>query len=189
MRNRLEDWLKFRTTLDEYAAGKRKGAPAWLRNPGSKPIPPGIIKSTLRRDRFPVEQDLAETLFALLVECGLDGSTLPQPNVSVDPDAAAKLAQIAVCAKTPTEKPEAQGLGFPFWMLAIPIAGVVLVLAQLIKSKADVAVETERLRCIESGACTDAGFWLKVGSIAVVAWLAWSKLGIREMVKKRTGAT
>ena len=60
------------------------------------------------------------------------------------------------------------------------MAGAVLIISQLIKSKADVQLAHEERLCKESGACTDTGFWLKVASIGVIGWLAWDKLGLRE---------
>lgn len=180
MRGALKGWLKYRDIMDAYVAGKRK-APAFWRNPGAKPLPPAVVAQTLRRERYPGEQDLAETLYGLLVEAGVNPAAIPAPNVAADPDAAAKLARIAIAGGTESEA----ALGIAWFVLLIPVAGVVLVLSQMIKSKADVEKEKERLRCIESGACTDSGFWLKVGAIAVTAWLAWDKFGLREAVEKR----
>jgi hypothetical protein len=171
--------------MDNYVAGNVK-APALLRNPGAKPLPPAVVGSTLRAERYANEADLARQLYQLLVECGLDASSLPRPDVARDPDAAVKLAKIAISGKSPAEVSAPQAQGLAWFVLAIPVAGAALVISQYIKSKADVAMEQERLRCIESGACTDSGFWLKVASIAVIGWLAWDKMGLREAVNKRT---
>jgi hypothetical protein len=181
MRKGLIGWLKFRKRMDEYVAGKVQ-APKLYRLPGTKPMPPAVVGYTLRNDRFAEEQDLANTLHALLVECGADPAALPCANVARDPDAAVKLATIAIKGKTPSEAASPSAQGIVWFVLLIPIAGVVIVLSQLIKSKADVVKEKERLRCIQAGACTDSGFWMKIAAVSVVGWLAWDKLGLREKV-------
>lgn len=181
MQGGLKGWLYYRKRMDDYVAGKVK-PPALFRR--AKPLPPAVVGATLRRDRYASEQDLAETLYALLTECGADPGTLPAPNVQADPDAAAKLAQIVIAGKTPSEVPSAQAQGIVWFVLLIPVAGVVLVISQYIKSKAETEQEKERLRCVQAGACTDSGFWLKVGAISVVGWLAWDKFGLREAVEK-----
>lgn len=180
MKRSLRAWLKYRQKLDDYAAG-RVEAPVLFRR--AKPLPPQVVRATLRSERFEGEQDLANTLRGLLIETGCPIS-LPSSDVRRDPDAAVKLARIAIAGKCPGEAP-AQGMGIVWFALAIPVAGIVLVISQFIKSRADVEKERERLRCIQAGACTDAGFWLKVGAVATVSWLAWAKLGLREVVEKQ----
>ena len=182
MRRSLKKWLKLRRTMDAYVVGKHQ-APRWFRNPGAKPLPPSVAALNLKQDRFHVEQDLANTVFSLLVESGADPQSLPQPNVAVDSDAAVKIAEVAVAGRAPEEASSAQAQGIVWFVLAIPVAGVVLVLSQLIKSKADTAIEMERLRLVEAGAITDSGFWLKVASVGVVAWLLWDKVGLKEKIK------
>jgi hypothetical protein len=183
MRSGLKEWLKFRQRMDKYTVGMVE-APKLFRHPGFKPLPPDVVSATLRNDRYREEQDLAETLYHLLVECGADPSSLPRPDVAMDPDAAVKLATIAIKGKTPSEAASPTAQGIVWFVLLIPVAGVVIVLSQLIKSKADVIKEKERLRCIEAGACTDTGFWLKLASVSVLGWLAWDKMGLREQYKK-----
>ncbi len=185
MQGSLKKWLGFRTRMDSYVAGQVK-APTLLRNPGAQPLPPSVVGATLREERYANESDLAQLLHRLLTECGLDASSLPRPDVAQDPDVAVKLAKLAISGKSPAEVQSPQAQGLAWFVLAIPVAGAALVVSQYIKSKADVAMEQERLRCIESGACTDSGFWLKVASIAVIGWLAWDKMGLREAVNKRT---
>lgn len=182
MQRSLKGWLKFRKKLDAYVAGEVK-APALFRR--TKPLPPNTVAVTLRNDRYAGEQDLADTLYSLLTETGCPASALPSPNVAKDPDAAVKLAQIAIASKCPQDVVSPQSTGIVWFVLAIPIAGVVLVISQFIKSKAEVEKEKERLRCIQAGACTDAGFWLKIGAVATLSWLAWDKFGLREAVEKR----
>jgi hypothetical protein len=180
MKRSLKGWLGYRRQLDEYVAGKRP-APKIGRGPGVKPLPPSVVAVTLQRDRFNTEQDLAETIYALLVEMGCPKSSLPAPSVQADPDAAVKLATLAINGGCPADGPQAQGI--VWFALAIPIGGLVLVISQYLKSKADVAKEKERVRCIESGACTDSGFWLKLAAISVLGWVAWDKMGLREALK------
>lgn len=182
MQRSLKSWLGYRRKLDAYVAGKVQ-APALFRR--AKPLPPSTVAITLRSDRYAGEQDLADTLYSLLTEIGCSASTLPSPDVARDPDAAVKLAQIAIAGKCPQDVIGPQSAGIVWFVLAIPIAGIVLVISQFIKSKADVEKERERLRCIQAGACTDTGFWLKVGAIAITSWLAWDKFGLREVVDKR----
>jgi len=181
MQGGLKKWLKFRKRMNEYVAGQLQ-APALFRR--AKPLPAAVVARTLRGDRYADEQDLAETLYALLTECGADPSALPAPDVAKDPDAAVKLAHIAVQGKTPSEASSPQAQGIVWFVLAIPAAAVVLVISQIVKSKADVAKHKEEMRCIQSGACTDYGFWLKVGAVATISWLAWDKFGLREAVRK-----
>ncbi len=181
MKGSLRSWLSYRKQMDEYVSGKRP-APMLFRAPGAAPLPPKVIAQTLTRERAKVEQDLAETLYALLTECGVDAANLPTPSVVTDPNSAAKLAEIAIAGQCPSDVSSPQAQGF-IWFIVIPVAGIVLLLSQMIKSKAEVAKEAERMRCIESGACTDYGFWLKIASITVVGWIAWDKFGVRERVK------
>lgn len=183
MRRGLRGWLKYRRRMDDYVRGEVE-APLLFRR--AKPLPPAAVAATLRRDRLAEETDLAETLHALLVETGCDASALPRPDVAADPDAAVKLAEVAIRGVCPEEVSSAQAQGIAWFVLAIPLGAAVLVLSQVISSKADVAMEKERLRCVQSGACTDAGFWLKWGAILVGGWVAWDKLGLREVVRKKT---
>lgn len=170
--------------MDEAADGQRM-APRLGRRFGSKPLPPSVIRKTLDDERFYDEQDLARQLHQLLVECGAN-IDLPSPNVAADPNAAVRLAEIVLKGACPGETVDApQAQGIVWFVLAIPLAAVVLVISQVIKSKADVAKERERIRCIQSGHCTDYGFWLKVASVGIVGWLAWDKFGIREAIQKK----
>jgi hypothetical protein len=163
MRRSLRSWLTYRKRMDEYAAGQV--GPAAIRRPGVRPLPAGAVAATLRSERFATEQDLANKLYALLIEAGV--TELPAPDVEADPNVAVKLATIAITGPIATS-PEAQGI---IWFVAIPVVGVVLVLTQLIRSKADVAKEQERIRCIQSGACTDYGFWMKAASVIAIGYL------------------
>jgi len=178
MRGSLKRWLKVRRTMDAYVAGLRKPA-GFLGNPGARPLPPVVAGLNLRRDRLAGEQDLADTIFALLRESGFDPASLPSSNVAVDPNAAVKLAELAIAGRAPTEASSPSAQGF-IWLIAIPVAGAVLIISQLISSKAKLLELKENNRCIESRACTDTGFWLKLASVGVIAWLAWDKLGLRE---------
>ena len=136
----------------------------------------------VKNQRYAREQDLANTVWQLLVECGMNSASLPSPDVRKDSDAAVKLAEIAITGKSPDEVSVEQEQGI--WFLVIPVAGAVLVLTHLISTKADVAMQKEEIDCIQSGKCTDYGFWLKMGSIAVIGWIAWDKLGLKRKFAK-----
>jgi hypothetical protein len=75
------------------------------------------------------------------------------------------------------------------WLWPVLIVGAVfLAVTQAISSAADVAKDHEEKACIQAGACTDYGFWLKAGGIAMLAWLAWNKLGGREIFTRKGGS-
>lgn len=171
MRSALKSWLKYRLTNDEVAAGKR---PAKL--------PPQYAAAYVQAGRdAALEKRLALRLHALLSEA-LDVQQLPDPN---KPGAAVQLASIAVSGATPAEasSPTAQGI-FWLWPVAVVVGAVLFTLVTKIRSDAEVLKERERIECIKSGACTDYGFWLKVGSVAVIAYLAWEKFGLKEAVAR-----
>ena len=67
--------------------------------------------------------------------------------------------------------------------MVIVVGAVAFVISQKIRSDAEAAAEHERLECIKAGKCTDTGFWLKVGAVGLVGWLAWDKMGLRERAK------
>jgi hypothetical protein len=185
MQRSLKGWLKSRAKVDAIAAGKITPA-ALFRRPGARPLPASAVAATLRQDRLQVEQDLADQLYALLKETGCHG--VVYPDVKSEPNAAVRVAEIALAGKCPSDADRApagqEGLGIIWFVLLIPIAGVVIVLSQIVKSKADVAKHQADMQCIQSGHCTDTGFWLKVASVSVLAWLAWDKFGVRERVVK-----
>ena len=177
MQASLKKWLKYRNAMNvaalEEKPGKRHGV---------------IVKAdALREERYATERQLASSLFALLTECGMPASALPSADVAADPDAAAKLAEIAIAGRCAAESSSPSPTGI-IWFILIPVAGVILLASQWIKSQADVAMETERLRCVQSGHCTDEGFWIKVGAIALLGWLAWDKFGVREALSKKKAA-
>lgn len=179
MRRSLEGWLKYRRIMDGVAAGNP--AKPLLPAPGVKVVP-----QNLQAERYHDEQRLADKLYELLSEL-FPSSQLPSPNVKADPDAAVRLAEIAISGQLPGELNAPAPQGFIWLWPVLIVGGVVLVLSSIVKNFADVAKERERTRCIQSGACTDSGFWLKVGSIAVVGWLAWDKFGLRERFGARGG--
>jgi hypothetical protein len=167
MRSSLRGWLKYRSLNNAVAEGRAKSK-----------VPPGLAKKMLDTSRdWPLEQKLAKQLYVLLSEV-FDSQMLPDPR---DPDAAAKLAEIAIAGKLSSEAQGAQAQGF-FWMwpAVIVVGGVLFTIVFKIRSDAALAEEKERLECIKLGACTDYGFWLKVAGVGVIAWLAWDKFGLRE---------
>ena len=170
MRAALRGWLKFRRINDEVASGKRKAR-----------IPRSLAARAVERDRdWEGEQKLADDLYLLLSEAMPD-TQLPSPNVKADPNAAVKLAQIAIAGQSPAASgPQAQGI----WPIVVLTVGAVILFAttSYISNRAEVEKEKERMMCVRSGACTDYGFWLKMASVAVLGWFAWDKLGVRERV-------
>ena len=173
MRRSLESWLKFRRRNDQAAMGKAKSR-----------VPAHVLAKVLPQSRdWALEQRLAVQLHALLSEI-MDASQLPGPDISKNPNAAVDLAMIAISGKMPQEarSPSAQGIVW-LWPVAIIVGAVMFTLMSKISSDADVAKEKERLECIKSGACTDSGFWLKMGAIGVLAWIAWDKLGLKRALR------
>ena len=172
----LRKWLKYRSANDAVASGKRKAK-----------VPPAVMMEQLRVSRdWEGEQKIANHLYVLLSEA-YDSQQLPSPDLSQDPNAAVKLAVIAVRGNpsTTVAGPQAQGLA-PIIVLPLVIGGVLLLgFTSYIRTQADLQAEKERYQCIQSGGCTDYGFWLKVGGIAALAWFAWEKAGLKEYFEKK----
>jgi hypothetical protein len=175
MRRSLKRWLKKRKINDEAAMGLRKAK-----------VPASILAKTLPLARdWALEQRLAIQLHGLLSEV-MDSAQLPNPDIAKDPNAAVKLANIAISGKLPVEvaTPSPQGLPIWTWPVVIVVGMVMFTIMSKISSDADLAELKENNRCKESGACTDSGFWLKMGAIAVVGWIAWDKLGVKKAFQK-----
>lgn len=169
MRRALASWLKYRRMNDAVAAG---------RVPSRLPVKVAQEVAVGDRD-WATEQKLATQLHTLLSEVMPD-AMLPGVNVSVDRDAATKLAEIAITGSAPVQYPAPQGI---IWMWPVLIVGgLLLAITMAIRTYADVAKEKERLACIRAGACTDYGFWLKMGGIAIVGWFVWTQAGGKEAV-------
>lgn len=178
MRRALTQWLRYRTLNDQILAGTARVR---------RPLPYAQRVVAASRDRQ-VEQDLATKLYAILTVT-MPGYPLPGPDVFSNPEAAVQLAKLAIAGASPAPGPAATGgifTGSHPWLWPVLIVGAVLLtVTTAISTAADVAKDREQKACIEAGACTDYGFWLKVGGIAVVAWLAWEKMGLgRSLTKK-----
>jgi hypothetical protein len=63
------------------------------------------------------------------------------------------------------------------------VGGLLLAVTTAVKTAADVAKEREHYACIQAGACTDYGFWLKWAGIGTLAYFAWNDMGVGDMVK------
>lgn len=178
MRRALGAWLKFRGLNDQVLAGT-----AAVR----KPITYGQRVVMASRD-MGVEQDLATKLSALL-QVVMPGQPLPDVDVTSNPDAAVQLAQMALAGGQAVSSPTAtSGLlgGAHPWLWPLLIVGAVfLTVTTAIATAADVAKDAEEKACIEAGACTDYGFWLKVGGIAVAAWFVWDRMGVGQALTKK----
>lgn len=184
MRRSLARWLKFRGMNDKIASGQAGSLPSpILRRPGSVPPAAAVMLLKLSRQRQATEADLAAQLYQLLAEV-FDPQSLPNPDIAVNPGAAVQLANIAIAGQLPSANaPTAQGSWV--WPVVIIVGAIAIVAMTAIKSSADNAQNAEEIACIEAGKCTDSGFWLKFGAIAVVGWIAWDKMGLGEAV---TGA-
>lgn len=184
MQRSLTAWLGYRTLNDRGAAGQIVPQ-AVLKRPGARPVPPEVLALRLRRERAAYEQGLADDLHALLSEV-FDPAQLPSPNVAANPNAAVALAQIAIAGKLPGTAAAASPQGFFWvWPVVIVVGAIVFAISSKIRSDADVAKEKEHYACIQAGYCTDSGFWLKIGAVGFLGWLAWDKLGLGERL---TGA-
>jgi len=179
MRHSLGRWLKYRQILDEVAAGTRQT---------SKPQALAMQIAQSSRD-WATEQKLANQLHVLLSEVMPD-ATIPEPDVTANPQAAVQLAQIAISGTPPVTAaaPIAQGGASPPWLWPVLIVGgLLLAVTTAISSMADVAKSKEEYACIQAGACTDYGFWLKVGGAALVGWFLWTQVGVGAKVKQIMG--
>jgi hypothetical protein len=185
MRRSLAEWLKYRTLNDQVLAGRPRQ---------TLKVPLGYAQRVIAGSRdLAVEQDLATKLAALLGEVMPD-TDLPISDLRQNPNAAVELANLALVGASPRPSALRQAGGgmalgaFPgathpwLWPVLI-VGGLLLAITTAIKTAADVAKEKERLACIQAGACTDFGFFLKVGGIAMIAYVAWNQFGVGEIVK------
>ena len=167
MRRSLQGWLKARKFNDEIAMGKRKAK-----------VPADVFAKTLPLARdWKFEQQTAIQLHGLLSEF-MDSSRLPNPDIAKDPNAAVKLAQIAVSGKLPVEasSPSPQGL-LPLifvWPIVLVVGMVMFTIMSKISSDADVAKHKEEEISLRAGARTDSGFWMKMAAISVVGLIVWN---------------
>lgn len=170
MQDSLKGWLKYRTLNDSVVAGVA---------PTTKPRSFAVAVISQGRD-WAAEQKLAKQLYVLLSETMPD-ATLPQPDVMRDPQAAVKLAKIALGGPSPSS-PTPQG-AIAWWWPAIIVGGLLMTIVTVVKTSADTAREKERLACVQAGACTDHGFWLKAGGIAALVYVAWN-MGLGDRVRR-----
>jgi hypothetical protein len=170
MRRSLAGWLKYRTLNDAVVSGAA---------PTTKPRAYAVEVISTGRD-WSAEQRLAKQLYVLLSEV-MPGVQLPNPDVSVNPSAAVQLARIALEGPTPSS-PASQG-AIAWWWPAIIAGALLMTVTTIVKTSADTAREKERLACIQAGACTDYGFWLKAGGVAALVYVAWN-MGLAERVKR-----
>lgn len=182
MRRSLAGWLKYRTLNDRVLAG----TVTTLR----KPI--GYAQRVIAGSRdVAAEQDLADKLHTLLSEI-MPQAQLPSADLRSNPQGAVQLAQIALSGSAPVMSSGPAAVGaFPgathpwLWPVLI-VGGLLLAVTTAIKTAADVAKDSEEKACIEAGACTDYGFWLKAASVIGLSWFAWTQLGVGEVVRSFT---
>jgi hypothetical protein len=170
MRRSLKSWLKYRQLNDAVVDGAA---------PTKKPRKYAATVIAQARD-WEGEGRLAKQLYVLLTE-SFPNATIPEPNLSVNPQAAVELARIAISGPASARSPEAQGAWYLAWPVLI-VGGLLLAVTTAIRSTADVVKEKERLACVQAGACTDSGFWLKWGGIAALVYVAW-RMGAGERIK------
>jgi hypothetical protein len=185
MKGSLKGWLKYRQLNDDVLAGRAKTK-----------IPPGLAQRIVAQSRdVAAEQDLANKLHALLSEL-LPGANLPDPDLGSNRNVAVQLAQIALAGGQAQSQSSMAGIlsassaSHPWLWPVLIVGGLLLAVTTAVKTAADVAKERERYACIQAGACTDYGFWLKAGGVTVLAWFAWTQLGVgdavRGLMKRRT---
>ncbi len=171
MKSSLRGWLKYRELNDAVLAGTARTK-----------LPPGIAKKFVEQSRDPaVEAELANRLHVLLTEL-MPGQPLPPAQGY---GAAVQLAKIALAGGA-TPAPMGgilSATGHPWLWPVLIVGGLLLAVTTAVKTAADVAKERERYACIQAGACTDYGFWLKAGGITVLAWFAWKELGVGDAVR------
>lgn len=180
MRSSLMKWVKYRTLNDRVLDGTITKI--------RKPLPYAQRVVASQRD-MATEQDLANKLSALLGEI-MPEVRLPNADLRSNPQAAVQLAQIAISGRVPTQasSPQATGAIPHAWMWpALIVGAVLLTITTAIKTAADVAKDREEKACIAAGACTDYGFWLKVGGVTALAWFAWRELGVGDHVRSMVG--
>jgi hypothetical protein len=174
MRNSLSRWLKYRTINDAVMAGTRAT---------KKPL--GYAQTVIAQTRDPVTEQKLATELHVLLEQVMPDAQLPNPDLNGNPNAAVQLAQVALTGTLPPQVSSATPAGsMPHWLWPVLIvSGLLLGVTTAIRSAADVANQKEQYACIEAGACTDYGFWLKVGGAVAIAWFAWRELGVGDVVK------
>ena len=181
MKGSLAGWLKYRTLNDAVIAGRAKAK-----------LPPAIAARMIAQTRdLAVEQDLADKLSALLTEL-MPGVRLPNADLRSNPNGAVQLAQVALTGQATVMAASAGALSgivssassaHPWLWPVLIVGGLLLAVTTAVKTAADVAKERERYACIQAGACTDYGFWLKAGGVTVLAWFAWKELGLGDFVR------
>ena len=138
MRRALAGWLKYRSLNDRVMLGTA---------PVRKPL--SYAQRVVAQRDGEVEQDLANKLSALLASV-MPGQSLPNANLSANPQGAVQLAQIAlqggagriVSSPTATGNIMAAG-GHPWLWPALIVGGLLLTVTTAIKTAADVAKDRE----------------------------------------------
>lgn len=173
MKGALRSWLKYRALNDRTIAQSGNIASSKAMAPQQRLA----IAVTARKQNEGTDTALARQLHALLAST-MPTTSLPAPSASSAP----ALARLAL-GEQPTALAGPFGLTTGGITAIAIVAGVLLMVTTAIKSNADLAAEKERLACIQSGACTDSGFWFKWGAIGLGVWFAWTHLGLGEATK------
>jgi hypothetical protein len=167
MRRSLSAWLKYRTLNDQVLSGAL-----------ATKKPTAYAQMVIQQNRdYAAEQRLANQLHVLL-ENTMPDAQLPNPDLNGNANAAVQLAQLAINGSAPTSSaPQSVGALAPWFWPVLIVGALLLGVTIAISNAADVAKEKEHYACIEAGACTDYGFWLKAGGVVALAWFAWEKWG------------
>jgi len=173
LKGSLARWLKYRTINDAVMAGTAKTR---------KPLAYAQAVVGQARD-VAAEQRLASQLAVLLTEIAPDAQ-LPSSDLSQNPQGAVQLAQIVISGNIPTAPgPASQGATHAWLWPVLIVGGLLLAVTTAIHSAADVAEQKEHDACIEAGACTDTGFFLKAAAIVGLGWFVWKGLGVGDVVR------
>ncbi len=174
MTRSLKSWLKFRKRMDLAAAGVTQKV---LPTPGQFAVAPEVLQQTMLYQRFEAEQPLALELSTLLKIVYGNDAKLPDPRLDKNPNAAEQLAEIAIRGKIDeaVASPQSVGLLPVVWGIIAITGAVGFTAITAVRSWADVAKERERIACITAGACTDSGFWLKMGIIGVGGYFIYNR--------------
>lgn len=178
MRGSLMQWLKYRRMNDEVTQGTRAT---------KRPRAMAVQIIAQQRD-LGTEQKLADQLHTLLSEVMPD-AVLPDPSVQTNPLAAVQLAQIAITGQPPAalNAPSATGSTQPWLWPVLIVGGLLLAVTTAISSYADVAKTQEQYACIQAGACTDYGFWLKAAAVVGLGWFLWTQTSLPQTVRGAFG--
>lgn len=163
LRGSAKKWLKFRKVNDAAAAGRvRSNTPARI-----------LAKTLVETRDWQLEQRIAVRLHALLSEV-MDAGSLPNPDITKDPNSAVKLAEIVIAGKMVGELtgPSAQGA---FFVIPMVVIGGVIGFTLMNQSNNDLelAAQRERNRHCEDGFHLDCLPFVQIAAISVAGLIGY----------------